>query len=348
MDRLPGPGADDAGDLDGEGEAASFVVPPEQAGERLDRFVASRLPDLSRTRIQDVIAGGGAGVGGATATVASRKLKAGDTVTFAVPPAEDAVPPPQDIPLAVVHEDADLIVIDKPAGMVVHPASGHATGTLVNALLHHCGGSLSGVGGVRRPGIVHRLDKDTSGLIVAAKHDRAHRALQEQFADHGRTGPLRRLYVAFVWGRPDRTSFTVEAAIDRSSVNRERMAVVGDGKGRHAITHVAVTQTYAGQDGSPAVSRLECRLETGRTHQIRVHLAHLGHPLLGDPLYGAGFRTKAALLAVPGREALAALARQALHAAELGFRHPVSGETLLFHSELPSDLALLQEALTAS
>jgi 23S rRNA pseudouridine1911/1915/1917 synthase len=265
-----------------------------------------------------------------------------------LPEVEEAVPRPEAIPLFVVHEDADLIVINKPAGLVVHPAAGHATGTLVNALLAHCGDSLSGIGGVRRPGIVHRLDKDTSGLIVAAKNDRTHRALQEQFADHGRSGPLRRMYVAFAWGVPGSPAFSIDAPIDRSAVNREKMAVVGKGRGREAITHVALAQAYAGVDGRPLVARLACRLETGRTHQIRVHLAHHGYPLLGDEVYGAGFRTKAGLLGEPARQALAALGRQALHAAELGFRHPGSGETLLFSSELPHDMAMLQAALTAS
>ncbi len=220
-----------------------------------------------------------------------------------MPEPEPAEPGGEDIPLNIVFEDDDIIVIDKPAGLVVHPAAGHATGTLVNALIAHCGDSLSGIGGVKRPGIVHRLDKDTTGLMVVAKTDRAHQALAAQFADHGRTGPLRRGYLAFVWGAPARPKGTIDAPIDRHPKSRDRMAVRANG--REAITHWQVLERFDGKDGKPAASLIECRLETGRTHQIRVHLAHLGHPLLGDATYGTGFKTKATRLPEAAQEALA-------------------------------------------
>jgi 23S rRNA pseudouridine1911/1915/1917 synthase len=229
---------------------------------------------------------------------------------------------------------------------VVHPAAGNWTGTLVNALIAHCGDSLSGIGGVRRPGIVHRLDKDTTGVMVVAKNDQAHQALAAQFADHGRTGPLQRGYLAFVWGVPDRPKGTIDAPIDRHPRAREKRAVRKGG--REAITHWEVLERYPGIDGKPVASLLACRLETGRTHQIRVHLAHIGHPLLGDDLYGPGFKTKAVHLVPEAREVLAALGRQALHAYLLAIEHPTSGESLEFRSELPGDLARLRHVLTRS
>jgi 23S rRNA pseudouridine1911/1915/1917 synthase len=262
-----------------------------------------------------------------------------------VPPPEPAEPEAEAIPLAIVHEDDDLIIIDKPKGLVVHPAAGNRSGTLVNALIAHCGASLSGIGGVKRPGIVHRLDKDTTGLIVVAKNDRAHQALAAQFADHGRTGPLQRGYLAFVWGVPDRPQGTIDAPIDRHPHARDKMAVRQGG--REAVTHWEVLERYQGADGRPVASLLACRLETGRTHQIRVHLAHIGHPLLGDDVYGAGFKTKAAHLGPTARESLADLGRQALHAYLLGFDHPSLGEFLEFRSELPADLARLRHELAA-
>ncbi len=333
--------------------------------ERLDRTLAAALPDFSRARIQSLIRDGQARVDGAVVTQASRKLVAGARITLAVPPPLSATPEGETIPLAIVHEDDDLIVIDKPAGLVVHPAGGHETGTLVNALIAHCGDSLSGIGGVARPGIVHRLDKDTSGLLVVAKNDAAHRGLAAQFADHGRTGPLERAYRAVVWGAPERARFTIEAPIARARHNREKMIVletrrarVGEeprAQGREAITHVAVEERFGAMSGdAPRDARthahaalLRCTLETGRTHQIRVHLAHSGYPLLGDALYGAGFRTKASLLPGTARDALAGLDRQALHAALLGFAHPRTGETLRFESPDPPDLAALIAALRA-
>jgi 23S rRNA pseudouridine1911/1915/1917 synthase len=327
--------------------ADSFTIDAALAGERLDKALAKLAPDLSRTRIQAIAAEGHVAVNGRTETAGSRKLMAGDSVTVVRPPAIDPAPRGEDIPLVVVHEDDDLIVIDKPAGLVVHPAGGHETGTLVNALIAHCGASLSGIGGVKRPGIVHRLDKDTSGLLVVAKNDAAHRALSAQFADHGRTGPLEREYIAFVWGRPAPATGTVRTFIDRSRANREKMAVTSEGQGREAITHYEVEAVFSGADSTPACARVRCHLETGRTHQIRVHMAHLGHPLLADDVYGSGFRTKAKLLGREAQAALVALGRQALHAAVLGFAHPQTDEVLRFESALPPELDTLAQALAA-
>jgi 23S rRNA pseudouridine1911/1915/1917 synthase len=244
-----------------------------------------------------------------------------------------------------VFEDDELIVIDKPKGLVVHPAAGNWTGTLVNALIAHCGASLSGVGGVKRPGIVHRLDKDTTGLLVAAKSDRAHHALSAQFADHGRTGPLRRGYLAFVWGAPERPRGTIDKPIDRHPRARDKMAVRAGG--REAVTHWQVLERYLGTDGKPVASLLACELETGRTHQIRVHLASIGHPLMGDDVYGPGFKTKAARLPPPAQSALEGLGRQALHAYLLAIEHPSQGKNLEFRSELPDDLLCLRQSLGA-
>ncbi len=328
----------------------TLQVGAEQAGQRLDKALAMLAGEISRARLQQVIKEGGVSLNGAVFTDASRKVVEGDELALVMPPARPADPVGQDIPLTVVYEDEHLIVIDKPAGLVVHPAGGHEDGTLVNALIAHCGESLSGIGGVRRPGIVHRLDKDTSGLLVVAKNDRAHQKLAKQFADHGRTGPLQRAYLAIVWGFPRRPHGTIEANLERSNKNREKMAVVGEGKGREAITHFTVIERYPallnGKEETEALASLvECRLETGRTHQIRVHMAHLGHPLLGDALYGSGFATKSSRLPEKARDALARLGRQALHAAVLGFAHPATGEELLFESKPPSDFAKLQEAL---
>jgi 23S rRNA pseudouridine1911/1915/1917 synthase len=251
----------------------------------------------------------------------------------------------EDIPLAIVYEDEALIVIDKAKGLVVHPAAGNQTGTLVNALISHCGASLSGIGGVKRPGIVHRLDKDTTGLLVVAKNDRAHRKLSAQFADHGRTGPLRRGYLAFVWGVPDRPRGTIDKPIDRHPHARDKMAVREGG--REALTHWEVLERYSGTDGAPVASLLACRLETGRTHQIRVHLASIGHPLLGDDVYGPGFRTKANQLGPDAQAALKTLGRQALHAYLLTIEHPSEGKELAFRSELPDHLCRLRHSLGA-
>jgi 23S rRNA pseudouridine1911/1915/1917 synthase len=330
--------------------AVTLTVGPEQAGQRLDKALALLAGEISRARLQQVIKEGGVSLNGAVFSDGSRKVIEGDTIALVMPAAKPADPVGQDIPLDVVYEDEHLIVIDKPAGLVVHPAGGHEDGTLVNALIAHCGESLSGIGGVRRPGIVHRLDKDTSGLLVVAKNDRAHQKLAKQFADHGRTGPLQRAYLAIAWGVPRLREGTIDAPIERSTRNREKMMVVKEGRGREAITHIELLERYPpllkGLDETePLASLIECRLETGRTHQIRVHMSHIGHPLLGDQLYGSGFATKAVRLPADAQAALATLGRQALHAAILGFEHPASGEEMLFESEPPEDFANLQAVL---
>ncbi len=327
-----------------------FEVAPEQAGQRLDRFLAER-PELvenhiSRTRVKALVEEGRVAVDGAPARSVSAKVATGASISVEIPPAVPAEPKAENIPLAVVFEDDQIIVIDKPAGLVVHPAAGHEAGTLVNALIAHCGESLSGVGGVKRPGIVHRLDKDTSGLLVVAKTDRAHRRLADLFADHGRTMPFLREYLAIVWGSPDRKTGSVDAAIGRHQTQREKMTVVHGDRGKEAITHWRVLETYgADKTGKPVASLIACQLETGRTHQIRVHMAHIGHPLVGDPVYATGFRTKERLLPDAARAAISALGRQALHAARLEFPHPLTKEQLEFESPAPEDFAKLTESL---
>jgi 23S rRNA pseudouridine1911/1915/1917 synthase len=274
--------------------------------------------------------------GGAVLTDASAKAVAGD-YEIIVPPAIPATPQPEAIPLTVLFEDAHLIVVDKPAGMAAHPAPGSETGTLVNALLAHCGASLSGIGGVARPGIVHRLDKDTSGVMVAAKTDAAHRGLAALFERHD----IERVYLAFARGAPRERRGTVTTRLGRSPHDRKKMAIIRSG-GREAVTHYE-TQARFGPADRPLASRIACQLETGRTHQIRVHLAHRGAPCLADPLYGAGApapKVKAAI-------AEAGLARQALHAAVLGFTHPISGQRVRFESPLPTELARLETLLTS-
>jgi 23S rRNA pseudouridine1911/1915/1917 synthase len=327
------------------GRSEELVVAPEEGGSRLDRVLATRVGELSRSRHKALILAGRVAIDGATVRDPGHRVNAGGRITLELPEPEDTEVQGEAIPLAVKYEDADLIVIDKPAGLVVHPAAGNWTGTLVNALVAHCGESLSGVGGVKRPGIVHRLDKDTTGLMVVAKNDQAHLALSAQFADHGRTGPLRRGYLAFVWGAPERPRGTIDKPIDRHPRARDKMAVRAGG--REAITHWEVLERYRGTDGKPVASLLACRLETGRTHQIRVHLASIGHPLMGDDVYGPGFKTKANHLAPEARTALEALARQALHAYLLTIEHPSQGTNLEFRSELPDDLLRLHHSLGA-
>jgi len=340
-------GFEDLGFEEDEGGSRSYKVPEEAASERLDRFLvkATEGAELSRTRLKNLIEQGAVLVDGQSASV-STKLKPGATVSIIMPEPVDPVPRGEDIPLNIVFEDAHLLVIDKPAGLVVHPAAGHATGTLVNALIHHCGDSLSGIGGVKRPGIVHRLDKDTSGLLVVAKSDAAHRGLAKLFADHGRELSLERAYHALVWNVPERTSGTVEAALGRHATDRQKMAVVADERGRFAITHWERLETYdSPENAQPVASLVACMLETGRTHQIRVHMAHIGHPVMGDPLYGQGFKTKEVRLGAEARRLLGSLGRQALHASILGFEHPVTHEEMHFESELPDDLEALRLAL---
>jgi len=307
-----------------------------EAGGRVDKALAAALPEFSRARLQALIAEGRVSRAGVPVTDGSAKAAAGD-YRIEVPPPVAAEPRPQDIPLTVLFEDAHLIVIDKPPGMAMHPAPGSETGTLVNALLHHCGASLSGIGGVARPGIVHRIDKETSGVVVAAKSDAAHQGLSALFAAHD----IERTYVALTRGAPSPIRGAIEGAIARSTHDRKKMALTKSG-GRHAVTHYTVVRTF-GPPEKPLAARVSCRLETGRTHQIRVHLASKGAPCLGDPVYGAGSPATPVKAAI----AEAGLKRQALHAAVLGFVHPVTGETLRFESPLPDDMARLEALLEA-
>lgn len=343
--------------LDGNGEIpVELTIAYPEAGQRLDKalaLLAADIPGLSRSRIAQLIAEGAVtDDSGETVTETKRKVKEGETFTLDIPPPQPIEPEPEDIPLSVLFEDADLIVIDKPAGMVVHPAPGAETGTLVNALLHHCGDSLSGIGGARRPGVVHRIDKLTSGLLVVAKSDAAHAGLSALFATHD----IERHYLALAWSAPSRAdprlagiagvSFEpggwvrIEAAIARHPNDRKRMAVVPDGHhppGRHAVTRLRATETF-GPPEKPFASLLECRLETGRTHQIRVHATYAGHALIGDPVYGHPRILSEKLVATEVSAALRAFPRQALHAATLGFRHPLTGESLSFEAPPPKDM----------
>jgi 23S rRNA pseudouridine1911/1915/1917 synthase len=309
------------------------AVDEERVGTRLDKYIADAIPELSRMRIKGLILDGQVRDGDKVITNTSWKVKTGQKFEISVPPATEPEPQGQDIPLNIVFEDTHVVVIDKPAGMVVHPAAGNEDGTLVNALIHHCGDSLSGIGGVKRPGIVHRIDKDTSGLMVVAKTDAAHQSLAEQFADHS----LERAYLAIVRGRPNPPEATIDFAIGRNPRNRKKMAVVGRG-GKEAVTHFKTIKRLG-----DIASLVECRLETGRTHQIRVHMTHIGHPLIGDPVYGRSWRTKT--LATDIRDALQKFSRQALHAYVIGFRHPVTEEEIRFESPLPADMVALLAAL---
>ncbi len=328
------------------GQKLVVIVAGDEGSTRLDRVLAVRSPELSRSRLKALILAGSVSLRGAPVRDPAYHVASGDTITIDVPEATAPEPAGEDIALDIVYEDDDIIVINKPSGLVVHPAAGHETGTLVNALIAHCGASLSGIGGVKRPGIVHRLDKDTTGLMVAAKNDRAHKSLTEQFADHGRTGAMRRGYMAFAWDLPNRLRGTVDAPIDRHPYAREKMAVREGG--REAITHWELQETFHGRDGKPVAALLTCQLETGRTHQIRVHLSHIGHPLMGDAVYGPHFKTKASRLGPASRAALTALDRQALHAYLLALEHPKTGEILEWISDLPEDLAALRDKLRAA
>jgi 23S rRNA pseudouridine1911/1915/1917 synthase len=305
-------------------------VADDAIGWRLDRALAAAVPTLSRERLKALISGGSVlGPQGAPVRDPAVKAVAG-TYEVSIPAPKPAHNEAQDIPLDIVFEDEHLLVVDKPAGMVVHPAAGNYDGTLVNALLHHCAGRLSGIGGVARPGIVHRIDKDTSGLLVVAKTDVAHEALAAQFARHS----IDRRYLAIAAGRPNPASGTVDAPLARSAANRKKIAVVAANRGKRAVTHYRIVRALRD------AALVECRLETGRTHQVRVHMASIGHPLLGDPVYG---RVRPA-----HRDILKELDfhRQALHAAALGFVHPVSKQDLSFESALPSDIQELLGALT--
>ncbi len=313
-----------------------IIVEDDAAGERLDKFLAEHGPDLSRMRAKALIQSGCVLSNGETIADASHRVKPG-LVVVTVPEAIDPIPVGQDIPLEIVFEDAHLVVIDKPAGLVVHPAAGNYDRTLVNALIFHCGDSLSGIGGVKRPGIVHRLDKDTSGLLVAAKSDAAHVGLATQFEKH----TLERTYQAVVWGALTPTEGTIEGNIGRSPRNRKKMAVVERG-GKTATTHYRALRRLGTTHGTIA-SVVECRLETGRTHQIRVHMMHSGHPVVGDPAYGR--RRRAHVLTDQAKAAVEAMSRQALHACTLGFCHPITREELRFDSPIPAEIEDLIAAL---
>ena len=321
------------------------VADDTDAGQRLDIVLTRALPDLTRSRLQNLIRDGAVMRStGETIDGPGLRVKLGDSFVVRVPEPEAAEPEGENIPLSVVYEDRAVIVIDKPPGLVVHPAAGHATGTLVNALIAHCGDSLSGIGGVRRPGIVQRLDKDTSGLMVIAKTDAAHHSLTEQFAAHGADGRLERGYAAIVWGVPEPAAGRIEAAIGRKLHHRTRMAVVRPEHGRHAATRYQTIVRFPAV--GPAMTALvRCTLETGRTHQVRVHLAHIGHPLLGDAAYSTGFQTRIHKLGPKSQVALQALGRQALHAELLAFEHPLSGKPMRFLSPLPADMAALRACL---
>jgi len=316
-------------------ERVEIAIGPEFARERLDRVLQRQLPTFSRSRLKQLILDGRVFAAGGTLRDPAHRAHAGEQITIVLPEPEDAAPAAQPIALDVRFEDEHLIVIDKPAGMVVHPAPGNLDGTVVNALLAHCGPSLAGIGGVRRPGIVHRLDKDTSGLLVAAKTHAVHRRLAQDFAVHR----IERAYSAIVCGVPLPPEGEIAGNIGRSSANRKKMAVVPDGRGKPAVTRYRVERRFA-----DTASLVECRLLTGRTHQVRVHLAHIGYPLVGDPLYGGRAARRLAHNATIGPE-IAGFGRQALHARRLGFIHPETGKRLAFESALPADMGRLVASL---
>ena len=303
---------------------------------RLDKILAGHIDGLSRARIQALIASGQVQLNGAVVTDMSAKVKSGQSLALHVPPPVDALPKPENIPLDIIFEDKDVLVINKPIGMVVHPAPGAHSGTLVNALLYHCKDSLSGIGGVLRPGIVHRLDKDTSGLMIVAKNDMAHQHLSAQLAER----TLSRVYHAVVWGLPPHTG-TIETQIGRHPKDRQKMAVLRHG-GREAITHFQLLATRSG-----AISLIECRLHSGRTHQIRVHLTHLGHPLLGDPAYGRKPKSRSAQVPLDEWSGYLNFPRQALHAKEIEFIHPRTGAEMQFESTYPFDIERLVASISA-
>lgn len=329
-------------------EKKQLIVDADGAGARLDKHISKNAGDnFSRARVQALVRGGKVLLNGKLPRGTSQRLKTGDVIDYYMPEPEQAEPEAEDIALDILFEDEHLIVVNKPAGMVVHPAPGHWSGTLVNALLYHCGDTLTGIGGVRRPGIVHRLDKQTSGVMVVAKSYAAHQGLTAQFADHGRNGPLKRIYLALVWGMPARHRGQVEAHLGRHPQNRLKRAVVDAEKpdAKHAITHFTIRQIFGEVEyRDPVASIIECALETGRTHQIRVHMAHIGHPLIGDQEYGKHFQTKIRKLPDNIVSAVNNLGRQALHAETLGFLHPLDGKFLQFSSPPPDDLQRVLDA----
>jgi 23S rRNA pseudouridine1911/1915/1917 synthase len=339
------------GDDEDNGAIRAVRAPADAAHARIDAFLSQAWPDLSRARIQGLIGAGKLTCDGRPVAAAREKPRPGALYELTLPPPAPAAPQPEAIPLTVMFEDPHLIVVDKPAGMAAHPAPGSMTGTLVNALLHHCAGSLAGIGGVARPGIVHRIDKDTTGLIVAAKTDAAHAGLAALFARHD----LERVYYAIVRGAPSPRNGVIDARLARSAEDRRKFVVVRDPAseaGRRAVTRYWTMEAFGqipdAPAGAPAAALIECRLETGRTHQIRAHLAHLGCPLIGDPLYGKFRGLKAAGPHADIAEAAArAFPRQALHAAVLGFVHPITGATLRFTAATPDDMAALLGALRA-
>lgn len=324
--------------MDGD-SPIEHLVAPESAGERIDRLLAAVCTDLSRSRIKGLIETGSVQVDGRTIADASYRVKQGERLHVNLPPPEPLDLKPVRMDLNFAYEDEDLIVIDKPAGLTVHPGAGNSENTLVNALLAHCGDRLSGIGGVQRPGIVHRIDKDTSGLIVVAKSDRAHQGLAEQFAEHS----VERLYTAIVFGVPEPREGRIESDIGRHKTDRKRMAVLGDGRGKHAVTNYRLIRQFG-----LYAAEMECSLDTGRTHQIRVHMAHIGHPLIGDPVYGRVSKARMTAFPPSVRAAVAGFTRQALHARTLGFVHPVTGKFLKFEAELPSDMMKLLAGLSGS
>lgn len=331
---------DDAGDEAG-GEALSLMATAEEAGERLDKVLAARCADYSRERLKALILDGKVRVDGAVIESPKQKVREGQSIELRVPPPVDAMPKAENIPLDIIYEDDDLLVINKPVGLVVHPGAGNWDGTLVNALLYHCGDSLSGIGGVIRPGIVHRLDKDTSGLMVAAKNDVAHRHLAAQLADRS----LSRTYLALAWKVPSLRKGTIDKPIGRHPTQRQKMAVTTKNS-RNAVTHYQMLEAY-----HQAASLVQCKLQTGRTHQVRVHMAALGHPLIGDPLYGLAETAGRAILKKAGyedgsvREEILSFPRQALHAHKIGFIHPRTEEKMAFAAPMPDDMARLQALL---
>jgi len=317
-------------------------------GQRLDLWLAQQLaPTPSRSRLQALIREGLVTVNGKQIMEPRFKLSKDLEIAINIPPATEAEPEGEDIPLDILYEDNDIIVLNKPAGLVVHPGNGNQTGTLVNALVYHCGDSLSGIGGIKRPGIVHRLDKGTTGVMVVAKNDHAHHHLSQQFADHGRTGALKRTYMALVWGMPGRGSGVINLPLVRSCRDRTQQTVAGTAhpNARHAITHYTVLEKFGEKQNATALASLiECQLETGRTHQIRVHMAHTGHPLIGDRDYGKALKTKANRLAEPTKAMVNSFSRQALHAYSLTFEHPSTGKVITFTKNLPDDMQKLIEA----
>lgn len=325
----------------------AFIVKQGENG-RLDAWLAREMGEgFSRNRIKSLIEHGAVRFDGVLATECKKKIQPGAVVEVMIPPPENPAPEPEAIALDICYEDDALIVIHKPAGLVVHPGAGNGSGTLVNALLYHCGPSLSGIGGVKRPGIVHRLDKDTSGIMVVAKNDHAHQVLSEQFADHGRTGVLERAYLALHWGTPIPNKGKIDTFLGRGS-DRLKRAVCAPSQpdAKHAITHYRVRDKYHHKDDGTALCALtECRLETGRTHQIRVHMAHIGHPLLGDDTYGAAFKSKVNALPSEIKEKVKNFKRQALHAYLLQFKHPKTGEIMRFEADMPKDMTDLIAAI---